>query len=84
MKAAVSRQKQLVERYENVRKNILKAGGRPMSEKEKEWIREINELSVSLREAEQEEPGQLAERVKTVWHLVHFAFAMFEVCAMLA
>jgi len=36
-----------------------------MSEKEKEWIREIDELSVSLGKSDQVDPGRLAERVKT-------------------
>ncbi|PGH36130.1 hypothetical protein GX50_00985 [[Emmonsia] crescens] len=76
MAAAESRQKQLVDRYNNIRNKIAKTGGRPMSEKEKGWISEVDRLSVFLGEAEAEEEegntdkaGELARRMQTAQSL---------------
>ncbi|PGH08945.1 hypothetical protein GX51_01002 [Blastomyces parvus] len=71
--AAESRQKQLVERYNNIRNKMAKAGGRPMSEKEKGWVSEVDRLSVFLGETEEgkkaEKSGELARRMQTAQSL---------------
>jgi len=48
LQAARDRQDQLVQRYDALRKKVLNSGGRPLSEKEKSWIAEVNTLSESL------------------------------------
>ncbi|PGH23635.1 hypothetical protein AJ80_02241 [Polytolypa hystricis UAMH7299] len=63
--AAQSRQEQLVERYNNIRNRIAKAGGRPLGEKEKGWVSEVDKLSGSLGQSEKVEPGELAHRLRT-------------------
>ncbi|OJD18356.1 hypothetical protein AJ78_01600 [Emergomyces pasteurianus Ep9510] len=76
MAAAESRQKQLVDRYNNIRNKMAKAGGRPMSEKEKGWVSEVDRLSVFLGVAEEEgrdkdkhKTGELAHRMQTAQSL---------------
>ncbi|KAM5439514.1 hypothetical protein MferCBS31731_004614 [Microsporum ferrugineum] len=63
--AAQSRQKELVERYNNIRLKIIKAGGRPISEKEKVWMKEVDTLSISLGEDDGKSKGDLQERLET-------------------
>ncbi|QSS51793.1 nuclear pore complex protein An-Nup82 [Histoplasma capsulatum var. duboisii H88] len=74
MVAAESRQRQLVDRYNNIRNKIAKAGGRPMSEKEKGWVSEVDRLSVFLAQAEGKEDtkhaGELGRRMQTAQSLV--------------
>ncbi|KAK2762620.1 hypothetical protein FQN54_000793 [Arachnomyces sp. PD_36] len=65
MKAAVSRQSELLERYENVRNNLTKSGGRPLSEKERLWMNEVNQFSRSLNESEKPQTGELSQRLQT-------------------
>ncbi|PGH13399.1 hypothetical protein AJ79_03678 [Helicocarpus griseus UAMH5409] len=73
MSAAESRQKRLVDRYNNIRNKIAKAGGRPMSEKEKGWVGEVDRLSVFLGDADakadEETAGDLAHRLQTAQSL---------------
>ncbi|EGE81924.1 hypothetical protein RJZ56_003794 [Blastomyces dermatitidis] len=73
MTAAESRQKLLVERYNNIRNKMAKAGGRPMSEKEKSWVSEVDRLSVFLGETEEgkegEKSSELARRMETAQSL---------------
>ncbi|KAE8352978.1 hypothetical protein BDV28DRAFT_117993 [Aspergillus coremiiformis] len=67
--AAKDKQEQLVQRYEAIRNKILKSGGRPLSEKEKSWVSEVETLSASFGKSRQEgrENGQqLSERLETV------------------
>ncbi|KAF4157974.1 hypothetical protein CNMCM6069_004853 [Aspergillus lentulus] len=68
LKAAKERQAQLVERYESLRNKVLKSGGRPLSEREKAWLSEVEALSASLeREKKEEEKDQsLSQRLGTV------------------
>ncbi|KAF5865164.1 hypothetical protein ETB97_005068 [Aspergillus alliaceus] len=69
LQAAKDRQDQLVQRYEAIRTKVLKSGGRPLSEKEKSWVAEVEALSGSFGESKQEdrEDGQqLSERLETV------------------
>ncbi|KAK2795554.1 hypothetical protein FQN51_000408 [Onygenales sp. PD_10] len=71
--AAQARQKVLVERYHNIRNRMAKAGGRPMSEKERGWIGEVDRLSAVLGEADKAGDagggGELAERLETAQSL---------------
>lgn len=64
--AAEQRQKQLVERYSNIRKRLAEAGGRPMSESEKGWIGEVEKFSESIGAGEAEDKGELTQRFETV------------------
>lgn len=41
-------QSQLVQRYESIRNRLMKSGGRPLSEKEKSWVSEVQTLSDSF------------------------------------
>ncbi|KAK6813401.1 hypothetical protein RU639_011215 [Aspergillus parasiticus] len=69
LQAAKDKQEQLVQRYEAIRNKILKSGGRPLSEKEKAWVSEVETLSESFRESRQEgrdNGQQLSERLETV------------------
>ncbi|KAJ5103059.1 hypothetical protein N7532_003588 [Penicillium argentinense] len=70
--AAKDRQAELAQRYDALRKKLLNSGGRPLSEKEKSWINEINVLSESFSETEpkgDEEDQVLAQRLETVKRL---------------
>ncbi|OAX82680.1 hypothetical protein ACJ72_02975 [Emergomyces africanus] len=79
MAAAESRQKELVDRYNNIRNKMAKVGGRPMSDREKGWLSEVDRLSVFLGEAQEEgdmekdkrniETGELARRMQTAQSL---------------
>lgn len=52
LQAASDRQKELVQRYDALRKKVLNSGGRPLSEKEKDWASEVEALSNSFAERE--------------------------------
>ncbi|KAK2743044.1 hypothetical protein FQN57_005000 [Myotisia sp. PD_48] len=69
MAAAESRQKELVNRYNDIRLKILKAGGRPISEKEKGWIREVDMVSQSVGGDEGKTKGEFTERLQTALDL---------------
>ncbi|KLJ10973.1 hypothetical protein EMPG_09804 [Blastomyces silverae] len=79
MAAAESRQKHLVERYNNIRNKMAKAGGRPMSEKEKGWVSEVDRLSVFLGETgdrkDAEKSSELAHRMQTAQSLARSLLA---------
>lgn len=66
MKAAVTRQSQLLERYEKIRNSLMKSGGRPLSEKEKLWINEVEQFSSLLDNSGKSEVGELSHRLQTV------------------
>jgi nucleoporin NUP82 len=67
LNAAKERQAQLVERYESLRNKVLKSGGRPLSEKEKAWLSEVEALTTSLeREKKEEKDQSLSQRLETV------------------
>lgn len=69
LRAAKDKQSELVQRYEALRKKVLNSGGRPLSEKEKAWVSEVNALSESVggKDTEpSEEAQQLAQRMETV------------------
>jgi nucleoporin NUP82 len=66
MDAIESRQKELLDRYNSIRTKIDRAGGRPMSDKEKIWVREIEGLSKSLGLTKAESQSQLIQRLKKV------------------
>lgn len=69
LQAAKDKQSELVQRYDALRKKLLNSGGRPLSEKEKAWISEVNALSGSVGETKPkpgEEDQQLAQRLETV------------------
>lgn len=68
LQAAKQRQDQLVERYESLRTKVLKSGGRPLSEKERAWISEVQTLSSSVEELQPEEgkDRNLNERLELV------------------
>ncbi|EAW06355.1 uncharacterized protein ACLA_080390 [Aspergillus clavatus NRRL 1] len=71
LQTAKDKQMQLVERYENLRNKVLKSGGRPLSEKEKSWLSEVETLSASLekhaeKKEEQEKDETLPQRLETV------------------
>lgn len=66
MRGAMSRQSRLLERYENVRNTLLKSGGRPLSEKEKQWIGEVEQFSNLLDDSKKSEAAQISRRLQTV------------------
>lgn len=68
VQAAQSKQSELVQRYDALRKKVLNSGGRPLSEKERLWVTEVNTMSESLDEqAKDEEQGQrLGQRLEMV------------------
>ncbi|KAF7594528.1 hypothetical protein BBP40_008975 [Aspergillus hancockii] len=68
LQAAKDKQVQLVQRYEAIRNKVLKSGGRPLSEKEKSWVTEVETLSESFdsRKETQEDRQQLSQRLETV------------------
>lgn len=69
LQAAKDRQDQLVQRYENLRNKVLKSGGRPLSEKEKSWVSEVQSLSASVADKKQKDEGQarnLTQRLEAV------------------
>ncbi|KAJ5238440.1 hypothetical protein N7468_003059 [Penicillium chermesinum] len=72
MQAASDRQKQLVERYDALRKKVKNSGGRALSEKEKAWANEVNMLTESfdIQASNQEDQSRLlAHRLETVKRL---------------
>lgn len=73
MASAESRQKELMERYNNIRNKLAKAGGRPMSDRELEFVREVNAMSESLGEKKDEERSAEMQRLK----MVCFMFLLF-------
>jgi nucleoporin NUP82 len=67
--AARDRQAQLAQRYDALRGKLLNSGGRPLSEREKAWVNEVNVLSESFSEQEpksDEADQQLAQRLEMV------------------
>lgn len=76
LQAAKDKQSELVQRYEALRKKVLNSGGRPLSEKEKAWISEVNALSESVggKDTKPSEEGQqLAQRMETVCFVPAFS-----------
>ncbi|CAI7570286.1 hypothetical protein N7533_007797 [Penicillium manginii] len=70
--AARDRQAQLAQRYDALRGKLLNSGGRPLSEREKAWVNEVNVLSESFSEQEpksDEADQQLAQRLEMVKQL---------------
>lgn len=67
---AQERQEELVQRYISLRNKVLNSGGRPLSDKEKAWFREVKVLSESIEEdkkLDEESPNEnLGERLETV------------------
>lgn len=65
---ARDRQDKLVQRYESVRNKLMKSGGRPLSEKEKSWVSEVQTLSESFDDTiPQRARGQnVAQRLSSV------------------
>jgi nucleoporin NUP82 len=45
---AQTRQKNIIERYEALRKKAAKASGRPLSDKEQGWVREVDKIAKEL------------------------------------
>jgi nucleoporin NUP82 len=67
LKAAQDKQSELNRRYEALRTKVLNSGGRPLSERERAWIAEVQKLSASLRQdVVQEEEQPLISRLDTV------------------
>lgn len=66
--AAKDRQYQLVQRYEALRNRVLKSGGRPLSEKERSWVSEVQALSKSVKDTKQDDESKrnLTERLQAV------------------
>lgn len=46
--AAQDRQKRLQDRYERIRTHVASAGGRPMSDRERNWAAEVDSMALSL------------------------------------
>ncbi|KAJ5387111.1 hypothetical protein N7509_009652 [Penicillium cosmopolitanum] len=71
--AAKDRQAELAQRYDALRKKLLNSGGRPLSEREKAWVNEVNVLSESFSEQEEpkgdEQDQALAQRLEMVKQL---------------
>ncbi|KAJ5151161.1 Nucleoporin NUP82 [Penicillium canariense] len=69
LQTAKDKQSELVQRYDALRKKVLNSGGRPLSEKEKAWVSEVNTLSESVDNNAStggEGDQQLAQRLETV------------------
>lgn len=69
LETAKARQEQLVQRYNGLKNKISKLGGRPLSEKEKAWVVEVDSLANSIEKAETKEDEQaetLRQRLETV------------------
>jgi len=66
---AQERQEELVQRYNSLRNKVLNSGGRPLSDKEKAWFREVKVLSESIegdKKLDEESPNEnLGERLET-------------------
>ncbi|KAI5286362.1 hypothetical protein KEM54_006853 [Ascosphaera aggregata] len=60
---AKKRQEEFQERYSRIKSNILKAGGKPLSLKEKTWIHEVETLSQSLNFSDQGK-SRILERIE--------------------
>lgn len=76
LQAAKDKQSELVQRYEALRKKVLNSGGRPLSEKEKAWVSEVNALSESIGGEDNkrsDEAQQLAQRMETVCFVPAFS-----------
>ncbi|PYH95776.1 nuclear pore complex protein An-Nup82 [Aspergillus ellipticus CBS 707.79] len=65
LQAAKDKQTQLVQRYEALRNKVLKSGGRPLSDKEKSWVVEVETMSESIGDYRRED-GQLTQRLDAV------------------
>lgn len=68
---ARDKQGQLVERYESLRNKLMRSGGRPLSEKEKSWVSEVQTLSDSFEDSKQEghdRDQNLPQRLGKVGH----------------
>ncbi|KAL1964952.1 hypothetical protein VTN77DRAFT_6152 [Rasamsonia byssochlamydoides] len=66
LERAKGRQEELVQRYNGLRNKISKLGGRPLSEKEKAWVVEVDSLADSLEvENKEEEQETLRQRLET-------------------
>ena len=66
---AKQRQKDLVQRYSDIRLKMSNLGGRPLSEKEKNWIEEVGVLSTSIEKNvtnEGEHNQTMKARIETV------------------
>jgi nucleoporin NUP82 len=63
VQAARDRQDQLVQRYDALRKKVLNSGGRPLSDKEKSWIAEVNALSESFDDEPSKEDEEHDQRM---------------------
>lgn len=70
VRAARDKQSELVQRYDALRKKTLNSGGRPLSEKEKSWVSEVNTLSESFEERAEEEEGEEEEEEEQDQRLV--------------
>lgn len=51
---ARDKQGHLAQRYESLRNKLMKSGGRPLSEKERSWVTEVQTLSDSFEDMKQE------------------------------
>ncbi|KAI2787914.1 Nucleoporin NUP82 [Penicillium oxalicum] len=74
LQAAKAKQDEITRRYDALRKKLLNSGGRPLSEKEKAWISEVNTLNDSIGEkapSANEADQQLTQRLVTVKDLAH-------------
>ena len=70
VQAARDKQDQLVQRYDALRKKVLNSGGRPLSEKEKSWVAEVNTLSESFDDGpskeDEDENHRMSQRLGMV------------------
>lgn len=73
LEAARARQAQLVRRHAELRNKIAKLGGRPLSDREQAWIREVQALSQSIEEETDEQGKQtLKQRLEIVRYILTF------------
>ena len=63
---AIARQKKIVERCEALKKKLVKAAARELSDKEKAWIAEVDTLDQKLDEEEDTPLLQRLAKVKTL------------------
>lgn len=64
--AVETKQKALTMRYNTLRSKLLRAGGRPISDKEKQWIQEVNTMAGSIEGADESSHAELIQRLQTV------------------
>lgn len=78
VQAARDKQDQLVQRYDALRKKVLNSGGRPLSEKEKSWVAEVNTISESFDDGSSKEDEEENQRISQRLGMVRINLFSFD------